>query len=86
MIQIIMKTPASHPRHHTVGRTFYAWDGHRYYCDSWEFGRGYWMTRVSADPEPFVDTPSRFRRSVPERAIGRNFLLASGQTNAQSTH
>ncbi len=86
MIQTILKTPESHPGHRTIGRTFLAWDGHQYYCDSWESGRGYWMTRVEAEPELSSNTPSKFRRNVSERAIGRNFHLVSRQMVAQTRH
>ena len=59
-----IKTPQTHPYHHTVGRSFKAWDGHIYYCDSWEEDLGYWMTQ---EGNPQV------RRNVSERAIGRTF-------------
>ncbi|MDF9778902.1 hypothetical protein OKW11_005948 [Pseudomonas baetica] len=86
MIQTVVKTPESHPAHRTIGRTFHAWDGHQYYCDSWESGRGYWMTRVDAQSELRDDTPSKFRRNVSERAIGRNFHLVTGQSSTQTRH
>jgi hypothetical protein len=31
-----IKTPETHPDHSTVGRTFKGWDGHHYFCDSWD--------------------------------------------------
>lgn len=86
MIQIVIKTPESHPAHRTIGRTFHALDGHQYFCDSWESGRGYWMTRVDGQPDASDDKASKFRRNVSERAIGRNFHLVSGQSSAQVRH
>lgn len=64
MDEIAIKTPETHPDHHTVGRRFRAWDGNTYYCDSYDPRIGYWMTNES-DPAD--------RRNVSERAIGRTF-------------
>ena len=64
-------TPYTHPGHETIGRIFKAWDGHRYFCDSWEENLGFWMTRVDAPPEHRADKFGEFRRNVSERAIGR---------------
>lgn len=72
----LRKTPESHPDHEVVGKTFKAWDGHLYVCDSWEENLGYWMTRTDAPPERRADQRSEFRRNVSERAIGRTFHVA----------
>lgn len=69
----VIKTPETDPDHETVGRTFKAWDGHKYVCDSWEENLGFWMTRVDAPIERRADVHSEFRRNVSERAIGRTF-------------
>src|SRR5262245_7941462 len=58
-----IKTPETHPDHHTVGHFFKSWP-HTYYCDSYDPRIGYWMTNV--------DDPAD-RRNVSERAIGRTF-------------
>jgi hypothetical protein len=75
-------TPYTHPDHETIGRIFKFWDGHRYYCDSWEENLGFWMTRVDAPPENRADKMGEFRKNVSERAIGRTFhrdYTASGE-------
>lgn len=72
-----IKTPDTHPDHETVGHTFKAFDGHEYFCDSWEENHGFWMTRVDAPLERRSDLHSEFRRNVSERAIGRTFHLVS---------
>ena len=65
----MLKTPQTDPDHHTVGRRFRAWDGHTYFCDSYDPGCGYWMTREgSATNQTDAD-----RRNVSERAIGRTY-------------
>lgn len=71
----IIKTPETDPDHDTIGYTFRAWDGHRYFCDSWEEGLGFWMTRLDAPLERRADPHSEYRRNVSERAIGRTFHL-----------
>jgi len=86
VIQTVIKTPESHPAHRTIGRTFHAWDGHQYYCDSWESGRGYWMTRVDTQPEVSDDASSPYRRNVSEQAIGRNFYLVPVQSTSHTRH
>lgn len=68
-------TPETHPDHPTIGRTFRAWDGQKYFCDSWQENLGYWMTRVDAPTERRADLHSEYRRNVTERAIGRTFHL-----------
>lgn len=62
----VIKTPQTDPDHETIGKLFSAWDGHPYYCDSWQSDLGFWMTQVG--------NPS-IRRNVSERAIGRTFHL-----------
>lgn len=69
----VIKTPATNPHHETIGQTFNAWDGNRYWCDSWESNLGFWMTRVDAPPERCADAHSEYRRNVVEHAIGRTF-------------
>lgn len=61
-----IKTPQTHPDHHTVGHEFKAWDGKRYFCDSYDPRIGYWMTEVG-NPDN--------RTNVSERAIGRTFHI-----------
>lgn len=61
-------TPATHPNHAVVGRRFRGPDGRAFYCDSWEEGRGYWMTS---------ETDFSARRNVSERAIGSSFRRLS---------
>ena len=70
-----IRTPKTHPDHETIGRTFKAWDGHKYVCDSWDEHLGFWMTRVDAPAEHRADQHSEFRRNVSEAAIGRTFHL-----------
>lgn len=74
-------TPAMHPDHQTIGRTFSAWDGYKYFCDSWEENLGYWMTRIDAPNDRQADQHSEFRRNVSERAIGRTFHLLKDKRN-----
>lgn len=69
----IIKTVDTDPNHETIGRTFTAWDGHKYFCDSWEENLGFWMTRVDAPLERRADKHSEYRKNVSERAIGRTF-------------
>lgn len=67
-----IKTPQTHPDHHTVGHYF---GGHSYktqstqvyFCDSYDPEIGYWLTNVN-DPED--------RKNVSERAIGRTYHMA----------
>lgn len=80
----LIKTPETDPDHETIGRTFKAWDGHRYICDSWESNYGFWMTRVDAPQERRTDLHSEYRRNVNERAIGRTFHLVYEQPTAAS--
>lgn len=61
-----IKTPETHPDHETVGRTFTAWNGERYWCDSYDSRIGFWMTNIDNEGD---------RRNVSERAIGRTFHL-----------
>ena len=56
-----------------VGKVFSAWDGHTYFCDSFEPDLGYWMTRTDCPPEHRKDTYGQWRRNVSWRAIGRTF-------------
>lgn len=66
-----IKTPETHPDHHTVGKDFMNWfDSHRYFCDSYDPSIGYWMTRIDAPTERWADQHSEFRRNVSVRAIG----------------
>lgn len=65
----MIKTPQTHPDHHTVGHYF---GGHSletnttevYYCDSYDPAIGYWLTNARNPAE---------RKNVSERAIGRTF-------------
>jgi hypothetical protein len=59
--------PKDLPKHHAVGRVFYAWDGQVYYCDSYDPRCDYWMTNV-------IDAADR--KAVSPRAIGGTFLSA----------
>lgn len=64
-----IKTPQTHPDHHTVGHHFSGtnWERVRteiYFCDSYDPCIGYWMTNVN-DPDD--------RKNVSERAIDRTF-------------
>ena len=71
----MIKTPETHPDHHTVGQTFNAWDGHKYFCDSYDSECGYWMTRVDAPEENKQDQFGQWRKNVSERAIGRTYHM-----------
>lgn len=73
MTSPIVKTPITDPNHETIGQTFKAWDGHTYFCDSWESNLGFWMTRVDAPAERQTDLHSKYRRNVSERVIGRTY-------------
>jgi len=70
-----IKTPQTHPDHHTVGHRFKSWDGHEYYCDSYDPRQGYWMTRADAPEENKTDEHTQWRRNVSERAIGRTYHI-----------
>lgn len=64
-----IKTPETHPDHHTVGHYFggysIAQNGTAiFYCDSYDPRLGYWLTNV----ENAAD-----RKNVSEAAIGRTF-------------
>ena len=65
-------TPATHPKHHTVGHHYAGTNWSRvrteiYYCDSYDPQQGFWMTNVN-DPAD--------RKNVSERAIDRTFMEA----------
>lgn len=77
----IIKTPETNPDHETIGQTFKAWDGHLYYCDSWQERAGFWMTRVDAPEENKADQFGEWRKNVSERAIGRTFHVQYGYQN-----
>lgn len=68
-MESLIKTPQSHPDHHTVGHHFGGYSSVQkgtaiFYCDSYDPRLGYWLTNV-ADPED--------RKNVSEAAIGRTF-------------
>lgn len=70
-----IKTPETHPDHHTVGHYFGGYDYQAkattiYFCDSYDPRIGYWLTNLS-NPED--------RKSVSEAAIGRTFHEAHDQ-------
>lgn len=69
----MIKTPQTEPDHETIGRRFKAWDGHVYYCDSYDSEIGFWMTREDCPPEHRNDQDREWRRNVSERAIGRTY-------------
>jgi hypothetical protein len=64
-----IKTPESHPDHHTVGHYFGGYCNKAngtaiYFCDSYDPRIGYWLTNV-------IDAADR--KNVSEAAIGRTF-------------
>jgi hypothetical protein len=59
-----IKTPETHPDDPVVGKYFKAYDGRKYYCDSYDPSCGYWMTTQEGELR---------RTCVSERAIGRTF-------------
>lgn len=66
-----LKTPETHPDHHTVGKYFCSgWDGVIYYCDSYDPSIGYWMTPIDVTDKDWRPVE---RKNVSERAIGRSF-------------
>jgi hypothetical protein len=70
-----IKTPQTHPDHHTVGGHYAGHSlGHNsvqiYFCDSYDPRQGYWLTNVT-DPTD--------RKNVSERAIDRTFMSAEDQ-------
>lgn len=73
-----LQTPQTHPDHSTVGRHFVGncfrcpqgW--HVFYCDSYEPGHGFWITRADCPPEHRQDQEGEWRRNVSEWAIGRS--------------
>jgi hypothetical protein len=69
----MLKTPQTDPDHPTIGRRFRAWDGHIYFCDSYDPRIGFWMTREDAPPEHRQDQSGDWRRNVSERAIGATY-------------
>lgn len=71
--EAVIKTPETDPDHEIVGHEFKAHDGFVYYCDSWQSGLGFWMTRKDAPQDRKKDQHSEFRRNVSINAIGRTF-------------
>lgn len=74
----MIKTPETHPDHHTVGHYFagHSYGSNRteiYFCDSYDSSCGYWMTCVTNENEE--------RRNVSERAIDRTFHRAEDREN-----
>lgn len=64
-------TPATHPKHHTVGKYFASgWGGLIWYCDSYDPRLGYWMTPIDATDKEWRVVE---RTNVSERAIGASF-------------
>lgn len=64
-----IKTPLTHPDHHTVGHHFAGYSGQAqrtvvYFCDSYDPRIGYWLTSTE-NPED--------RKNVSEAAIGRTY-------------
>lgn len=72
-MMITIKTPQTDPDHYTIGQHFSAYDGHIYYCDSYDPRIGFWMIRADAPPGHLEDQYGEWRRNVSERAIGRTF-------------
>lgn len=72
-----IKTPETNPDHAVVGKTFRAFGGDLYFCDSYDPAMGYWMRHVDAPAENYNDQHSKWRRNVSERAIGRTFHRVS---------
>lgn len=66
-------TPETHPNHPVVGLCFKGWAGQVYFCDSFEFDLGFWMTRVDAPEDRRQDRSGEFRTNVSSRAIGATF-------------
>ena len=67
----MIKTPQTDPDHHTIGKNFLAWDGHIYFCDSFDSTIGYWMTLVYFKPDS--EPPADLRRNVSVQAIDRTY-------------
>ena len=65
--------------HPVVGHRFKAWDGHVYFCDSYDPSIGFWMTREDAPAEHRQDQNSKWRRNVSERVIGSTFHRIHGK-------
>lgn len=68
MVHSDIRTPQTHPDHHTVGHLFVATDlmngdEQVYYCDSYDPRCGYWMTLCNGIG----------RKNVSERAIDRTW-------------
>lgn len=66
-----IKTPETHPDHHTVGVHFKG-DGVIWYCDSYDPSLGYWLTPVYGERRGLTDRKPE-RTNVSERAIDRTF-------------
>jgi hypothetical protein len=70
----IIKTPETDPNHEFIGQTFRGPFGeHLYFCDSWQEGLGFWMTRVDAPEENKADQFGQWRKNVSMMAIGKTF-------------
>lgn len=67
-------TPKERPRHHAIGRFFYAGDSQICYCDSYDPSVDYWMTNVVG---------AKIRCAVSPRAIGRTFHHAGDSPKPQ---
>lgn len=68
-----IKTPETHPDHHTVGRYFCGPGGTEFYCDSYDPRIGYWMTSRDCVGRDVETLTNEQRRNVSERAIGHTF-------------
>lgn len=72
--------PESDSNHPIVGKHFVgvctcAEGSHVFWCDSYELGRGFWMTRCNSIEAPSEDSDGECRRCVPETAIGKTFHI-----------
>lgn len=72
-----IKTPETHPDHETVGSYFKAWNGHLYFCDSYDPRCGFWMTNI---------LNAQDRRNVSTAAIGRTFHEQHGHVRRHHEH
>jgi hypothetical protein len=78
--------PKDLPKHHAVGKVFYAYDGQVYYCDSYDPRVDYWMTNVidASDRKPvspraingtFHDAGDSWKPRCEDDVVGRTFYM-----------
>lgn len=65
--------PTVHSYHFYVGHFFSSWDGHYYWCNSFDTIDGFWLTQLGPIPGREVTTTSRTRVNISVDAVGKTY-------------